>query len=101
MPVEKIKGLEKACMQSAELVHNGQKHEDSEFFTRRYRFHTSVLDHTDVKFIYNHRQNQYSVKFSIEEMLDLLIAMGKTDGEISLPDLKITKQGKDIKIYEK
>jgi len=100
-PLKTIEGLEDICKQSARLIHNGQAGEDSTFFTRRYRFQTSVLDHTDVKFIYNYRKEQYSVKFSIEELLDLLIAMGNRNGEINLPDLKITKQGRDIKIFDK
>ena len=100
-PLKTIEGLEDICKQSAQIVHNGQKNEDASFYTRKYRFWTSVLDHTDVKFIYNHRANQFSIKFSIEELLDLLVSMKNKSGEINLPDLKITKQGRDIKIFDK
>ncbi len=99
--LETIEGLEEICKHTAQLVHDGKKNGHSDFHTRTYRFWTSAIDYTNVKFIYNHRKGEFSVKFSIEKMLDLLVALKNKSGEINLPSMKITKQGTDIKIFDK
>ena len=104
-PLETITGLEDICQKIAQPVHNGQKDETSDFFTRKYRFWLSTIDYADVKFIYNHKANdgngEFSIKFNIEDLLDLLVHIKDRSGEINLPNMRIVKQGKDIKVYEK
>jgi hypothetical protein len=103
-PLETIKGLENICEAVAQVVHDGQQNETSDFYTRKYRFWTSSIDYTDVKFIYNHRYNngegQFSVKFAIEGLLDLLVHIKNRNGTINLPNMRIVKDGKDIKVYD-
>ena len=104
-PLETIKGLEDTCKPIAQVIHNGQKNETSDFYTRKYRFWLSAIDYADVKFIYNHRHNngegQYSVKFAVSDLLDLLIHIKNRSGTINLPNMRIVKDGKDIKVYDK
>ena len=104
-PLETVKGLEEICQKIAQPIHNGKKDEADDFFIRKYRLWLSAIDYADVKFIYNYRANdgkgEFSVKFAIEDLLDLLVHIKNRSGEINLPNMRIVKQGQDIKVYEK